>query len=502
MSTNEKCINSPNSLPNSQTTTIDIRTSSASEKDAPLEAAEALILVVFDDDDTRNPINYSYTKKWLTTIIAVVFTILVAAATTAYNMGFPSMITDLNCTHAQATLGLSLYGIGFAVVPLVSSSFSEEFGRRPLYIVSVSGFFLMHLVVALARNIQLVIAARALQGAFGSTGATVVAGTIADIWSPKLRGVPLTFFAVLAFCGNGLGALISGWIEMHPRLGWRWIQWIPCIFTFFYGIFLYFFMPETRPEVILRQIANAIRKETGDSHYRAPTEMSSNSIRDMIWVSCTRPIYLLLTEPICMGASLWIGFAWGVYYCMIQTIPRVFRTLHNFNSGEVGTVYVTMVAGSFLGILSNLIQERLFRKYQHTRGPEARLIMGCAGAILFPASMYLFAWTATPSFSWGISIFAITLYIWSSFIIYLGVFSYLPDCYGPYASSALAGQSLFRSLTGAIFPLFVDGMFIKMGFTWANTLFASLAVALIPVPFVLFFCGASIRKRSKYASGA
>lgn len=40
------------------------------------------------------------------------------------------------------------------------------------------------------------------------------------------------------------------------------------------------------------------------------------------------------------------------------------------------------------------------------------------------------------------------------------------------------------NLTGAIFPLFVDGMFIKMGFTWANTLFASLAVALIPVPFV------------------
>lgn len=82
-------------------------------------------------------------------------------------------------------------------------------------------------------------------------------------------------------------------------------------------------MPETRSEVILRQIANAIRKETGDNHYRAPTEMSSNSIRDMIWVSCTRPICqkilfhlvcvfgtysnfidLLLTEPICMGASV------------------------------------------------------------------------------------------------------------------------------------------------------------------------------------------------------
>lgn len=64
-------------------------------------------------------------------------------------MGFPSMTRDLNCTRFQATIGLSVYALGFGVVPLVTASFSEEFGRQPLYIYSGIGFLLMYMMVAL-----------------------------------------------------------------------------------------------------------------------------------------------------------------------------------------------------------------------------------------------------------------------------------------------------------------------------------------------------------------
>jgi predicted MFS family arabinose efflux permease len=74
---------------------------------------------------------------------------LSASTSASYNMGFPSMMTDLNCSEFQATIGLSVYALGFAVVPLVSSSLSEELGRRPLYIGSLIGHILMHLMVAL-----------------------------------------------------------------------------------------------------------------------------------------------------------------------------------------------------------------------------------------------------------------------------------------------------------------------------------------------------------------
>ena len=54
------------------------------------------------------------------------------------------MTKDLNCTEFQATIGLSMYTLGFAVTPLVTASFSEEFGRQPLYVVSAAGVALSH----------------------------------------------------------------------------------------------------------------------------------------------------------------------------------------------------------------------------------------------------------------------------------------------------------------------------------------------------------------------
>lgn len=71
------------------------------------------------------------------------------AGASVFALGYPSMIRDLHCTQLQANLGTSLFALGFGVVPLVSASFSEEFGRQPLYLVSAVGYALAHIMVAL-----------------------------------------------------------------------------------------------------------------------------------------------------------------------------------------------------------------------------------------------------------------------------------------------------------------------------------------------------------------
>ncbi|KAG6834146.1 hypothetical protein H0H93_011570, partial [Arthromyces matolae] len=180
----------------------------------------------FEEGDRRNPINFTRRRKWAITVMACIATFFASSIAGAYNMGFDSMTRDLNCTQFQATIGLSVYALGFGLVPLVSASFSEEFGRQPLYIVSVFMVTLMFMMVALAKNIQTVIVARFIQGAFGSTGSTMVGGTIADIWSTKDRGLPMSLFALVAMGGTGVGPAFAGWIEMNTRLEWRWIQWI------------------------------------------------------------------------------------------------------------------------------------------------------------------------------------------------------------------------------------------------------------------------------------
>ena len=72
-----------------------------------------------------------------------------ASSSGAYALGFPSMTRDLHATQFEATLGLSTWALALALVPLWSTSFSEEFGRQPIYIVSGIGSVLMHVMVAL-----------------------------------------------------------------------------------------------------------------------------------------------------------------------------------------------------------------------------------------------------------------------------------------------------------------------------------------------------------------
>jgi hypothetical protein len=48
-----------------------------------------------------------------------------ASASSSYSISYESMMQDLHCTNFQATLGLSLYVIGYGIAPLIFSSFSE-----------------------------------------------------------------------------------------------------------------------------------------------------------------------------------------------------------------------------------------------------------------------------------------------------------------------------------------------------------------------------------------
>ncbi|KAF9490043.1 MFS general substrate transporter [Pleurotus eryngii] len=456
-------------------------------------------IIEFEAGDTRNPVNWSRGRKWFMTIVACIFTVTTAAAAGAYNLGFTSMTRDLNCTNFQATIGLSVYPLGYGVISMLTVSFSEEFGRHIIYLFSSLGFTAMFTLIALGPNIQIVILARFLQAAFAATGATMVGGTIADMWESHERGIPMATFSYAAFAGIALGPIVGGWIEMNPRLQWRWIQWVQLIINAAYIILYSVTMRETRSSIILLRIARNLRNKTGDARYIAPVEIHGRKIWNLVYTACTRPLYLLLTEPIVTSFSVWVGFAWGVTYGVLESIPEGFRTFHHFNDGEIGTVFVSMLVGSTLGFLSNLYQDKVYVKYVAFRGPEARLYSACVAAIILPVGMLIYAWTSFPFVHWIAPCIGFGIFMGATFIIFLVVCNYLADCYGPYASSALAGSSLLRNGFATVFPLFMPQMFEHLSYKWAGTLIAGVAALLIPIPFVLFFFGPQIRSRSKFS---
>jgi hypothetical protein len=97
---------------------------------------------------------------------------------------------------------------------------------------------------------------------------------------------------------------------------------------------------------------------------------------------------------------------------------------------------------------------------------------------------------------------------------------YVIDCYGPrYGASAGSGNAFTRYVFAAAFPLFtvqskskeapssfvrnpivltkMFAVYNRLTVKWAASLLGFLAVALIPIPWVLFTWGAAIRRKSK-----
>lgn len=150
------------------------------------------IWVDFPAGDPEDPFNFSNARKWFITILAVFFTAEVAATASAYVPGIAQMEEDLNVTnHELGLLGISIYALGFGIPPLALAPFSEVYGRKSVYLASHLAYTLFFLCCGFAPNMTTMLLGRFFGGAFGSTGSTLVGGTLADIWRTKERGFPM-----------------------------------------------------------------------------------------------------------------------------------------------------------------------------------------------------------------------------------------------------------------------------------------------------------------------
>lgn len=428
-------------------------------------------------------------------------TFVVSIVNGGYASTVPGLQIEFQTSILLPLLGLTLFVLGFAVAPLALAPLLEVYGRSPIYLISFLVFWLFLLPQALAQNIWTVLIAKFITGCAGSTGSTMVGGTMSDLFHAEERGTYMALFTGLAFAGTFLGPTFSG--AVAQSIGWRWTFWVHFIICGVYFLALCITLKETRGSVILSRRAKKMREDTGDDSYRTPTDDERESIAILIKVSLTRPLFLLFTEPIVACFSAWIALAWGIFYMLLESTSLIFGENHGFTEAQIGYTFAGPVVASILATAMTPVQDALYHRAQHrNKGqpvPEARLYTSMPGTILFTASLFWYGWTSSPSFHWILPVLAQSGAVFGIFTIYLATFSYLADSYKTYASSAIAAQSFARNVVGCIFPLFTRQMFEKLGYNWAGSLCGFLAMALSCVPFLLFGYGARIRNASPFA---
>ena len=121
------------------------------------------------------------------------------------------------------------------------------------------------------------------------------------------------------------------------------------------------------------------------------------------------------------------------------------------------------------------------------------------GGGILPAGLFWFAWTSSPHINWAPQVVAGIPIGMGIYMIFLQGLNYIIDVYLMYANSAIAANTLLRSMAGAGFPLFATAMYHTLGVDWATSVLAFICVALFPVPIIFFMYGEKIRGMSKFS---
>lgn len=462
-------------------------------------------LVEFIPNDPRNPMTFPQWKKWFITFAVAMATLAVAFVSTAYSGTLPQIIEEFQCSQLVATLGISLFVLGFAIGPLLWAPLSELYGRQFLFIGTYTVLTAFNAGAAGSQNIATLIILRFFAGTFGASPLTNAGGVIADMFPANQRGLGMAIFAAAPFLGPVIGPIVGGFVGQ--TIGWRWLEGIMAIFT---GVLLIFGMltiPETYSPVILQRRAAALSKRTGKKYISMLEKRQGKTTPKAAFSKAlTRPWVLLFTEPIVLIISIYMAIIYGTLYMLFGAFPIVFQQYRGWSQGISGLAFIGVAVGILLGVTYAIIDNNRYARVEREHGgeapPEARLPPAIVASVALPIGIFWFAWTNSPSIHWSVCIIGSAPFGFGMVLVFLSLMNYLIDAYTIYAASVLAANSVLRSLFGAAFPLFTSAMYANLGIHWASSVPAFLALACVPFPFLFYKYGETIRMKCKYAAQA
>ena len=309
--------------------------------------------------------------------------------------------------------------LSMSIFPLWWSSFSERLGRRTIYLISFALFVIFNVLCAISKSIAMLIVMRMLSGGASASVQAVGAGTIADLWDSQERGRAMGIFYLGPLCGPLLAPIIGGALAEHWR--WRSTMWFLAAYGGVTVIFILFALPET---LAVRKAP--IPDTTPNQSAPIGRQLSRVSSRQVFglttkWLKMLKIIFLdplnivlYLRYPPVLLTVYYASVTFGCLYVLNVSVEHTFGTdPYNFSTIIVGLLYIPnslgyVVTSIFGGKWMDNIMQREARKANRydeygnlVYRPEDRMRENAwLGALLFPAALIWYGWTAQNGIFW------------------------------------------------------------------------------------------------------
>ncbi|KAL2202941.1 MFS general substrate transporter [Sarocladium strictum] len=476
---------------------------------ADIEATDDENVVWWDGpDDPQNPYNWPSWRKVMNVVLVSALTFVTPLASSMFAPGVPELLREFETTSRElATFCVSVYVLGFAAGPMLFAPLSEIYGRLPIYHATNLGFIVFLIACAKAPNMSTFIAFRFLSGVFGACPLTNGGGTIADLVRQEKRGAAMAGFAIGPLLGPIIGPVVGGFVS--DALGWRWVFWILAITSGTISTVFLVISKETYAPILLKRKTDKLVKDSGNTLLRSKLD-SGLSPKDYFNRGILRPCKMILFSPISIISALYVGLTYAYLYLLFTTITPLFIQNYGFTVIQAGLAFLGLGVGSMAGvIIFSVYSDKYIKKKAKEEDekaaaegrepegmkPEYRLPPLKPGAILLPVGLFIYGWTAEKQVHWIVPIIGTGVIGVGNLLIFMALQLYLVDSFALYSASALAANTMVRSIMGAILPLAALPMYETLGLGWGNSLLGFVAAALIPAPWLIMRYGEFLRKK-------
>src|SRR6185312_16144985 len=162
-------------------------------------------------------------RLW-TLVLVSVGLFMVVLDNLVVNVALPSIKNDFGASVQALEWTVNAYVLAYGVFLLTGAALGDRFGRRRMFVAGISLFTLASAGAALAPSADLLIAARALQGAGAAVVTPLTLTLLASAYPPQKRGLALGIWSGISGVAVALGPLVGG--AVIEVASWHWIFWI------------------------------------------------------------------------------------------------------------------------------------------------------------------------------------------------------------------------------------------------------------------------------------
>jgi EmrB/QacA subfamily drug resistance transporter len=169
-------------------------------------------------------------RRWLVLVIVAIAQLMVVLDSTIVNIALPSAQHALGFANSDRQWVVTAYALSFGSLLLVGGRLGDMFSRKWVFITGLVGFAIASAIGGAAGSFFVLVAARALQGAFGAVLAPSALGTLVSTFQdPRERGRAFGVFGSVAAGGGAVGLILGGVLTEY--LSWRWCLYVNLVFA-------------------------------------------------------------------------------------------------------------------------------------------------------------------------------------------------------------------------------------------------------------------------------